>query len=609
MASPSPNQKPGETSYQDVNGDYDEDEALKAAIASSLKQEAEDPRTSEQEPTPKGTKPLDQIVKVAGPESWLMDRKKMEEARLQRLRKRTAEDASLDGPQGKRLRTPATPGSNDPTMLRQDAPASISMGVTASNGNQATRQVPELRFPRGVVKRTWVHGCPRTDDDIKIEEVLEKDKLELAVVSSFQWDEPWFLSKVDTARTRMVFIAYAKNGAEQETLRANVPSSRIKLCFPPMHGIGCMHSKLQLLKYPNHLRIVVPSGNLVPYDWGETGVLENIVFLIDLPRIVQAPEDRDAIRGHDAAGVSFGTELRRFLRAQGLDESLVKSLDNFDFTETERYRFIHTIAGGHTDQLSGETGYHGLSRAVHSMGLSTDKPISVDYVTSSLGSIDNSFIKTIYTACQGLNNGQKDGVDQPSRRNTKTALAATATDSDKALGAKMRIYFPTEDTVAKSRGGKAAGGTICFQEKWWGSATFPRDMLRDAISTRRGVLMHDKIIFVQPNGTGGQDDPGAGWAYVGSANLSESAWGRLTKERGSGRAKLTCRNWECGVLVPTRNTGDRSSGGLSGAGEAGKMLEAFRGAVPVPMVAPSRAYGASSNDTAADRPWLFMKRY
>lgn len=46
-------------------------------------------------------------------------------------------------------------------------------------------------------------------------------------------------------------------------------------------------------------------------------------------------------------------------------------------------------------------------------------------------------------------------MDQPSRRNTKTALAATATDSDKALGAKMRIYFPTEDTVAKSRGGKA----------------------------------------------------------------------------------------------------------------------------------------------------------
>ena len=41
-------------------------------------------------------------------------------------------------------------------------------------------------------------------------------------------------------------------------------------------GPGCMHSKLQLLKYKDHLRIVVPSANLVPYDWGETGVMENV---------------------------------------------------------------------------------------------------------------------------------------------------------------------------------------------------------------------------------------------------------------------------------------------------------------------------------------------
>ena len=40
--------------------------------------------------------------------------------------------------------------------------------------------------------------------------------------------------------------------------------------------INCMHSKLQLLSHPTHLRVVVPSANLVPYDWGETGVMENV---------------------------------------------------------------------------------------------------------------------------------------------------------------------------------------------------------------------------------------------------------------------------------------------------------------------------------------------
>lgn len=37
-----------------------------------------------------------------------------------------------------------------------------------------------------------------------------------------------------------------------------------------------MHSKLMLLSHPTHLRIVVPSANLVPYDWGETGIMENV---------------------------------------------------------------------------------------------------------------------------------------------------------------------------------------------------------------------------------------------------------------------------------------------------------------------------------------------
>lgn len=58
-------------------------------------------------------------------------------------------------------------------------------------------------------------------------------------------------------------------------MRINSPKN-IKFCFPPMYGPGSMHSKLQILKFPDYLRIVISSGNLVPYDWGETGVMENV---------------------------------------------------------------------------------------------------------------------------------------------------------------------------------------------------------------------------------------------------------------------------------------------------------------------------------------------
>lgn len=60
-------------------------------------------------------------------------------------------------------------------------------------------------------------------------------------------------------------------------MNVNAPAN-IRFAFPPMNGFGAMHSKLQLLKYANSLRIAVPTGNLVSYDWGETGIMENVSF-------------------------------------------------------------------------------------------------------------------------------------------------------------------------------------------------------------------------------------------------------------------------------------------------------------------------------------------
>jgi hypothetical protein len=45
-----------------------------------------------------------------------------------------------------------------------------------------------IQYPNGVVKKTWAFGYDRQGDDIKIEEVLQKSDLELAVLSAFQLD-------------------------------------------------------------------------------------------------------------------------------------------------------------------------------------------------------------------------------------------------------------------------------------------------------------------------------------------------------------------------------------------------------------------------------------
>ncbi len=123
--------------------------------------------------------------------------------------------------------------------------------------------------------------------------------------------------------------------------------------------INCMHSKLQLLAHPTHMRIVVPSANLVAYDWGESGVIENvsvhfpdhppnsktqllmrngqICFLIDLPRL----PDGEKTEIDDLP--AFGKELFHFVAAMGLDQRMIESMRKFDYSRTSHLAFVHSM--------------------------------------------------------------------------------------------------------------------------------------------------------------------------------------------------------------------------------------------------------------------------
>ncbi|RYP73073.1 hypothetical protein DL769_004310 [Monosporascus sp. CRB-8-3] len=123
-----------------------------------------------------------------------LDRKKMEEERLARLGKRKApdEDQMIQEPR-QRAKTDGIP----------------TLGTSAAIGHSAS-----LPFPAGVIKKTWTAGYTRTGDDIKIEEVLQKDELEMAVLSSFQWNEDWLLSKIDIRKTKMLLIVFASDATQ-----------------------------------------------------------------------------------------------------------------------------------------------------------------------------------------------------------------------------------------------------------------------------------------------------------------------------------------------------------------------------------------------------------
>lgn len=194
-----------------------------------------------------------------------LDRAKMEEERLARVRKRKAAEEGQSGQsESKRIRPndedrPLATAGN-PHVLGSVQQRSAQVGAhSASQSGMDTKVMPSrlasssaqiaanpsdskkpgnssqqpntilksehsnLQFPKGVVKKTWVKGQRRLGDDIRFEEVLQKDDLELALISSFQWDQDWMFEKFDLRKTKLILVAMGGDEAEVRPVLISFP--------------------------------------------------------------------------------------------------------------------------------------------------------------------------------------------------------------------------------------------------------------------------------------------------------------------------------------------------------------------------------------------------
>lgn len=392
------------------------------------------------------------------------------------------------------------PGGFENNCAAQPQNASLhasSLDNVSTNASSSSSS-PAGIYPKGIALKTHVQG--RNDAaTISFSELISpSSELESALLSSFIWDFDWLFPHFETRRTKFQLVMHAKSQVERESIRkdwAGVPN--VRLTFPPMEGnVNCMHSKLMLLFYKTNgtsggndqgdtgstdsqrCRIVIPTANLVDFDWGVGGFMENTAWMIDLP--VKDPSPRTA-----CTETRFQQSLKQFLKAQTVPGDVLLKLDEFDFSETTTYGFVHTIGGTHSGQAWRTTGLCGLGQTITELGLATRGHIQMDYVTSSMGSLNDEFMNSMYLAAQG-----DDGLTEYTRRIAKNPSPGTRVTGWQE---SFRLYFPSENTVRKSRGGAHKAGTICFSAKWWEGSKFPRSSVRDCVSTREGLLMHNKV--------------------------------------------------------------------------------------------------------------------
>lgn len=464
-----------------------------------------------------------------------LDRRAMEAERLARMQAKQPKATELQSPK-------MQPASQKRQRSISPPPPRTSRPVKKLKEQEKTPNLQQ--YPRGTIKKTWAFGHPRNANDIKIEEVLEKSTLRTALLSAFQWDTDWIMAKLNLQQTKVIMVVQADNDAVKQQYRQETEylGKILRLVFPSMEGnVNCMHSKLMLLFHPHKLRVVIPTANMTDYDWGEQGTMENSVFLIDLPRLEQTTaDDADSLP-------QFGRELQFFLRKMGCEDDILKGVLNFDFSNTKHIAFVHSVgASAHYGEDMERTGYVGLSKAIRELNsssgdyLSSTSDLRIDYVASSIGSLNDAFLTIIHNAARG-----EAATATPKSLSGPALKPFQDTSSNAHIRDLFLIYYPLHSTVTSSKAGSA--GTICLKSDWWRGAPFPRECFRDYRSKRSGVLSHNKILYARGINDKGQQ---VAWQYVGSANLSESAWGKLSWDKKRKEWKLGCRNWECGVIIP-----------------------------------------------------------
>lgn len=366
----------------------------------------------------------------------------------------------------------------------------------------------------------------------------------------------------------------------QQTIRSKLGQISIVYCkFPSFPSYGVMHCKIMILRYrSNILRIVVSTGNLVPYDYGH---VQNMVFIEDLQLL---DDNDDAVGGGSSLSISsqphqssidgynsqssrkrpldtetiavsgsmsssyrpsqqavsgtFKSDLMGLLEEMGLvnsrypNDGLIAMLHRYDWTRIKA-KLVYSIPGTSYDRSKG-TGLMMLRRKVMELrkDWSEEAAYQVDSIEcqgSSLGNMDRAWLSDVLQSCSADGRRERccDTVDSV-----------------------MRIVFPTMTHALE--GGAGNFGTIFCKKSHWDGPKFPRSLFYHCESLYGSHQpLHSKTILCQYRH---RADPQQvrGWLYVGSHNFTASAWGKFIRDKQG----IMVSNYEVGVLLPVEAAAD-----------------------------------------------------
>lgn len=291
---------------------------------------------------------------------------------------------------------------------------------------------------------------------------------------------------------------------------------------------GSSHSKILVLMYPTFLRVVITSCNMMAVD---TELNDNHWYIHDLPKLpsLNTKEVTDFEAGLIAHLQSLGTPPEFIDSIQGM----------YDYT-TVKVHLVTSIPGVHSGAKAENHGLLRLRHVVKQLGLNLARKKSMDELrlevcAASIGNLSAKWLDGFLDCGIGRN-----FIEVP--------------ESDCDVPKELKVFYPTTEDVHSEDGEPQPGSANigCHTRPWDSAPTAIKHLFHHYHSKDPGRIFHQKLIVAyNPHDTSALPY----YVYVGSANLSQSAWGLLEQDKRGNEAtcdlKLTkTMNFECGVVVP-----------------------------------------------------------
>ena len=289
---------------------------------------------------------------------------------------------------------------------------------------------------------------------------------------------------------------------------------------------GSSHSKILVLVYAEFLRIVITSCNMMDID---TVLGDNHWYIHDLPR--GASRSKEMIS-------SFETDFLSHLSALNVPDTFTRSIQGmYDYSKV-KVHLTTSVPGVSSGTKAEKHGLLRLRRIVNDLDLELPRlgngKLRLDLCAASIGGLTAKWLNS-FNDC-ALGKGK-----------------ITADDENRAVP-DVKLFYPTVGDVksADSLSQDAASNIGCHIHPWTGAPDAIKRIFHHYQSKDTGKLFHQKLILAY-NPRDASAPPY--YVYIGSANLSQSAWGALEADKKTNKATCNTKlvkvsNFECGVIVP-----------------------------------------------------------